>query len=190
MYSRWWCRAILIRILDQLAWGIVSSEGASGSSEIIFCLMSSGFCTARPDFSPPAKKSWFSSSSFPESRPLPEVKSPKVANFLAGARRELDCCEVYADDEREGAVSASSLESVPRRRPPLASEFLFFLVSEEFGNGSIEVPLICLEEWAGLEDCWKPFWRGGYEGNDVEVVGLGALFNCQLTGQLPYVTVA
>lgn len=87
----------------------------------IFCLMSSGFCTARPDFSPPAKKSWFSSSSFPESRPLPEVKSPKVANFLAGARRELDCCEVYADDEREGAVSASSLESVPRRRPPLAS---------------------------------------------------------------------
>lgn len=86
----------------------------------IFCLMSSGFCTARPDFSPPAKKSWFSSSSFPESRPPPEVKSPKVANFLAGARRELDCPEAWAD-EREGPFSASSLESVPSRRPPRAS---------------------------------------------------------------------
>ena len=83
----------------------------------IFFFKSSGFCTASPDFSPPAKKSCSSVSSpsdeSPAPPPPPEAKSPSVANFFLGAA-------LRADDEDEAAAEDEAGTALPPRVLPPA----------------------------------------------------------------------
>lgn len=85
----------------------------------IFFFKSSGFCTASPDFSPPAKKSCSSVSSpsdeSPAPPPPPGAKSPSVANFFLGAA-------LRAGDEDEGAAEDEAGTALPPRvLPPAAA---------------------------------------------------------------------
>ena len=100
-----WLRRRLVggRFWARLGWevrgGLCNGATHFFARSRIFRFISSGFWTARADFSPPANRSWFSSSSSSssESWPCPACpdgapppRSPRVANFFGGGLAELD----------------------------------------------------------------------------------------------------